>query len=231
MIGTAVDFIRNVDTFAAIDFLSKERDPFSITESFNDLVRFLYWEEKDLPNVVAIGRAGIQYGLAAASAASEYDRDAAVKIREKVRALAFNVASFTWPGWAEPGIDPNLTDVTLGYDAAKLGVRLIEEMDAGALALSRAFWMLGAFQLHAGRSMRAIESFDASAGYAKEADSEEDRLLNLAYGFLARAQADPQTHDVSEDYKLVLAEMAELEHGEELISQLETAAEVMGIPI
>jgi len=231
MINTAVDYIRNVDTFAAIGFICKQEDPFTITSTFNDVVRHLYWEDKDLPAVVSIGRAGIQFGLAASKAAEIENTEAAKELKTKTRAIAFNVASFTWPGWDEEGIDPNSTDVQLGYDAAKLGVRLNEEMDADPLNFSSAFWMLGAHQLAAAKSIRAQQSFSQSAEYAVAASSKSYELLAEAFEILAKAQADPGDSGRTDKMDSVKNALTKEEHGPDFVDQVDTAARVFGISI
>lgn len=229
MINTAVDYIRNVDTFAAINYIRSQDDPFTITATFSDLIGHLYWEDKDLAGVIAMGRAGIQFGLAASVEAEAEDPEAAKEILSKVRTLAFNVASYSWPGWDEAGIKPNDTDVALGYDSAKVGVRLIEEMDEEPIKFARAFWMLGAHQLAAGKSARAEQSFSLSAGYADTASSRSENLLARAFNILARAQSESGAVDLSGEMEGVKAELGQEEHGAEFVNQVDTAARVFGI--
>jgi tetratricopeptide (TPR) repeat protein len=229
MINTAVDYIRNVDTFAAIDYICKQDDPFSVTSSFNDLIGHLYWENKDLAGVVALGRAGIQYGLAAASKADEVNPEAAKAIRLKTRALAYNVASYAWPGWDETNIEPNATDVALGYDAAKLLVRMVEEMDAEPIKYARAFWLLGGYQLAAGKSQRAEQSYNESAKYADKASAKGEVLLAKAFALFAVAQADSNQGNQSEAIEKIKAALGKEEHGPDFIEQIEAASRVFGI--
>ena len=231
MINTAVDYIRNVDTFAAISFICKQGDPFTITSTFNDVVKHLYWEDKDLPAVVAIGRAGIQFGLAASRAAEVENAEAAKELKTKARAIAFNVADL-------PGLDGmrkasilTLLTSSSGYDAAKLGVRLNEEMDAEPLGLSSAFWMLGADQLAAAKSTRAQQSFSQSAEYAVAASSKSYELLADAFEILAIAQADPGDSGRAEKMESVKKAMAKEEQGPDFVDQVDTAARVFGISI
>ncbi len=231
MIATAVDYIRNVDTFAAIDFLSKEVDPFTVTSTFNDLIGHLYWEDKDLSQVVAMGRAGIQYGLAAAAEADSINPDASKEIYDKVRAIAFNVASFSWPGWDEPGINPNPTDMALGYDAAKLGVRLVNESDDEPIRFARSFWMLGAHQLASRKSARAEESFGLSAEYASKAAADSERLLAQGFVVLARVQAGTGGPGLGDELERIKADLAEVEFGQDFINQIDTAAKVFDLQI
>jgi len=231
MILTAVDYIRNVDTFAAIDYLLQQDDPFAVTTSFNDVIGHLYWEDKDLANVIAIGRAGMQYGLSKTAETEDINPEAADKIRLKVRALAFNVASYAWPGWDEEGITPNNTDVAFGYDAAKLLVRLVEEMEAEPVKMARAWWMLGVYQLAAGKNDRARNSFNLSADFAGKAFAKSEQLLAEAFRILADAQEEPGIEGLSDQLESVKASLALEEHGADFANQVDTAARVFAIKL
>ena len=231
MINTAIDYVHNVDTFAAVNYLIKQEDPFSIASSFNDVIKRLYWEEKDLPNTIAMGRAGIQYGLAAAAEVDEVNPEAAKEILLKVRALAFNVASYAWPGWDEEGFDPNETDVSFGYDAAKLLVRMCDEMDAEPIKFCRSWWMLGGYQLAVGKSDRAEQSFNLSAEYAVKAGAKSEDLLAQAFAILAKASAAEHRSELGQQLGEVKSALAQEEHGEAFVQQAEAAAKVFSIDI
>lgn len=231
MINTAVDYIRNVDTFAAISYLLQQDDPFSISTSFNDLINHLYWEDKDLPSAIAIGRAGMQYGLSAVVEVEAINPEAADKIRLKIRALAFNIASYAWPGWDEEGISPNPTDVAFGHDAAKLLVRLVKEKKAEPIKIARAWWMLGVYQLAAGKNDRAHNSFNLSAEFAGKASTRSEQLLAQAFTILADAQEDPEQEGLSIQMSGLQASLAQEEHGADFVNQVDTAARVFGIKL
>ena len=231
MINTAVDYIRNVDTFAAINYLLQQDDPFSATTSFNDLVGHLYWEDKDLVSAIAIGRAGIQYGLSAAVEVEDINPEAADEIRLKVRTLAYNVASYAWPGWDEEGISSNTTDVAFGYDAAKLLVRLVEEKESEPIKIARAWWMLGVYQLAVGKNGRARNSFSLSAEFAGKASTRSEQWLAQAFTLLADAQEDPGREGLSIQMSDLKASLAQEEHGADFVDQVDSATQVFGIKL
>jgi len=63
----------------------------------------LYWKAHDF-RPSSYRRGGIIYCLSQSIA--EGSSSAADELRDVAKRLAYNVGSFTWPGWEEPGIDP-----------------------------------------------------------------------------------------------------------------------------
>jgi len=229
MIDSTIDYLHNVDTFAAVSHLVGQRDPFTVATDFNDLIKYLYWEEKDLPSAIAMGRAGIQYGLSAATEVEQVNPEAAEEIRLKVRALAYNVASFAWPGWDEQGIAPNETNIAFGYDAAKLLIRMCQEMDAEPIKMARAWWLLGGYQLAVGKRARAQQSYDQSAEQAAVSDARSEQLLAQAFSILAQSAQGVARMELSGQFTEVIEALSQEEHGAEFVEQVETASRVFGI--
>ena len=129
----------------------------------------------------------------------------------------------TWPGWDEPGINPRPEEVALGLDAARLNVRLALELDKGDLALSRAYWMLAAHLLTATAVAGAESNFRRAAMYGQRAGSAADMLLGEGFANLANLVLSP----ASSTWRAALVEskrrLAELEHGQAFVLQLDTA--------
>ncbi|MBA2706598.1 MAG: hypothetical protein H0U59_02190 [Gemmatimonadaceae bacterium] len=61
------------DSLCAIDSVCAQSDPKLAAKSFHDLMRDLYWKQKDLPACVAIARAGITFCLLRAVDHDEQD--------------------------------------------------------------------------------------------------------------------------------------------------------------
>src|SRR5688500_17012208 len=123
------------DSFAAIAWLSAQPDPIAVAKAFSEAMLHLYWQEKNLPLAIAFGRAGAQFALAAAAGWETSDPGKALELRGSAKTMAYNLASFTWPGWNEPGIVTTSSDVALGLDAAKANLRLAVELQKGELPL------------------------------------------------------------------------------------------------
>jgi hypothetical protein len=219
---TALRLLREEDSFAAIAHLS-QGEALAAATAFAELLVRLYWKEKDLHGTVAIGRAGAHFALRAAREVESSEPERAAELRSKAKAMCYNVASFTWPGWDEAGIAPTASDVRVGLNAAKANLRLARELNKGELALARAFWMLGAQQMANGDRDGASRSFSASAHHAKAAGAEPERLLAQGFTYLVELMGAPNSPDAHRKLADVKAALAPLEHGADFVGQLETA--------
>lgn len=224
IIDRAGTLLSQSDSAAVVEYLNRQPDPTDVTEVYGTLVKGLYYEQKDLPLVIALARAGIQYSLAAADEAEQSDR--AAHLRGRAKAMAYNLASYTWPGWDEPGIVVDATAVVIGLDAAKTNLRLARELKKGDLPLSRAHWMMGAQFLAAGQVDAARESFQKAANHAGRAGEQADQLLAEGFAAIVDLLQSPADSALQERLETVKAEMAFLEHGTFFIEQLDTALRV-----
>jgi hypothetical protein len=153
-------------------------------DAYSTAMRGAYWEDKDLSGAMAIAWAGISRLLAAANAA---DAEEAHDLRSRAKALSYDLASFTWAGWDEPGIVITPPEARAGCAAARANLALAEELDKGALPRSRAHWILGAHELAAGRVSEARSAFETAADLAQAAGPEGASEAALARAFSALA--------------------------------------------
>ncbi len=183
-----------------------------------------YWKRRNLHHVLAIGYSSIGRLLAVAKSAStpEGEHDAL----SGVKATLYNIASFTWPGWDEQGIDVSPTEAAAGLDAAKGNLAYAEFLDKGDLAISRAHWMVGAHELTAGMYDDAAISFASAAEAAQRAGSEPDAALSTSFGLLSKVASGDATAEgplaESLDHLRTLAD------GEMFADQVITARRVIG---
>jgi hypothetical protein len=182
MFDEAWQLFTQTDSFAVIEFLSRQDDPTVVVDTYNDLVRYLYNTAKNIPGMISLGRAGIQYGLAQAAAVS--DPALAAEIKGRAKAISYNVAAFTWPGWDEPGIEITRTDLAMGMDAARTNLRLARELQRGDLPMSRAHWVIGAHHLAVKDYDAARREFDDAARLAASAGEPGEALLSKGYAAL-----------------------------------------------
>lgn len=173
--------LKSSDTFKAIEFINSQGKPGLVAKRYADLVNDLYWQEKALSDVVIIGRAGIQYCLTKAQDLAESDSAGAAQLKGTAKAIAYNLASYTWPGWDEKGIVISQADLIAGLDAAKLNLRLAIELNKGPKPLSMAYWALGAQYLTLGEYEEAVSAFDSSKEEAREGKDRASELLALGY--------------------------------------------------
>jgi hypothetical protein len=217
-----IQLLGSDDSFSLIERMSAFSDPLKAAELYAQAVMDAYWKKKDLHASVILGRAGIQHALSAATNNAEK----AAALRGKAKAMAYNVASFTWPGWDEPGINCPPAMVEIGLDCARTNIRLAKELNKGDLPMSRGLWMLAGHQLARGEFEEAAKNYAAARDHAMIAASVGDEAL--CAGFLALTHLLQQPSDAAE------AEMAQAitrletagDDGKEFIRQIEVARRV-----
>ncbi len=128
-----------------------------------ELMRFLRSEKKE-SLFVPVAKLQLSYLEEAASRAETTDSDRAVEIRRFARGVAFNIASFTWPGWGDSPEPISPPRQELGLQAAERAVELAEQINE---MTPNALWILGAHQLNAGQYDEAISSFGRAKGLAR----------------------------------------------------------------
>lgn len=219
--------LRRADSYAAVELIERQGEPSRLAELYPQLVMDLYWKAKDVPATLAVARAGIQYCLTKAREAG-LDAKAAERFRGSAKSIAYNLASFTWPGWAEPGITLSPADVAAGFEAARLNLRLAVELKRGPGPLAAAHWMVGAHQLAAGRHAEAIEAFSRQEAMAREAKDRPNELLAQGFAGLTRLagnlDAEAGARSLKEAQAKLLGE--KVEDGQFFVDQLETARRV-----
>lgn len=224
MLDTVIMVLNTQDSGAVIDYLNRQADPAAVLDTYVRLVRHFYWTDKNLPLVVLLARAGIQYGLTISATAA--DPELAGQFKSTAKAIAYDLASFTWPGWAEPGLVIGPTDLAIGLDAAKINLRLAHELNKGDLALARAHWMLGGQQLAGGSLSEAQGSFSQAEHYAAAAGAEGERLLAQAFGLITTLLLSPDSINTHAHLTQLKDSLHHLEHGDQFIDQIDTAWQV-----
>lgn len=224
---------RSEDSFAVIEMLCREADALATAKLFSEATNHFYWKDKDLVSSVAAGRAGVQHALTAATRCGPGDATVATELRGQAKAMAYNLASFTWSGWDEPGIVIGPSELAIGMDAAKTNLRLGTELKKGPLPMSRAHWMLAAHELAAGKYDDATKDFTRACEYAGTADALADRWLSVGFGALSElldGTGRPDDSMVAQKQRLHEAEtqLKTLQDGEMFIQQIQTAGRVFG---
>jgi hypothetical protein len=214
------------DTFAVVQYLNQQPDALVVGNAYADLVKHLYWQKKDIEGVAAIARAGIQHCLCAAMALDDPTGDRAIQLRSLAKTMAFDLGSFTWPGWDEPGIVLCRGHLVMGLDAAMVNLRLAHELNKGDLPTARACWLLGAHYLAVSENGKAGDLFEEAARYSRAAENDGEALLADGYRCLAALLQSPEDSRPHQDLTAIQALLAEKEGGAGFIEQLETALRV-----
>lgn len=232
----ALTILTREDSFRAIEFIMASGTPLDVMNTFRLITRELYWENRNLPAAMAFGRAGIQYGLSHVDAAngrkrSKRDREAAYELASMAKALAYDLSSFSWPGWNEPGIVIDDSQLVLAQDLAKTNLRLAKSLDKGNVPLSRAFWLIGAHHLAVDQHEAARRAFVEGLKYATAAGAKELELLLKGYVYLADMLKDPDNEELSREFTFILGSLETSREGTFYSEQLQTARWVfLGVP-
>jgi hypothetical protein len=188
LLAFAIEAMERKDRFALVEFLNRH-DAKLAAEVYGKLQSEFYWKRKDVPLMVAMSQAGIQHGLTAAGRAT--DAEEARALHGAAKMLAYNLASFTWPGWDEKGIVLGSSDVAAGFDAARLNLRLAEELGRPDKAKANAWWALGAHQLVVADCKSAHESFIQGKAHAERGEAVVLASAMDGYALMTGVLADP----------------------------------------
>lgn len=208
------DCLADITALAEVDLAASP-------DAYSEAMRHAYWEDRDLAGAIAIAIAGISRLLAEARAAAP---DQALGLRSQAKQLTYDLASFSWPGWDEPGIIVTPPEMRAGFAAARANLRMAEELQQGDLPLSRAHWMLGAHELASGHHDEAHASFEQAAEYAARAGNTAEAELALAYTALAAVGRDRSATGALDE---ALARLVTVEGGQDLAAQVTTARQAL----
>jgi hypothetical protein len=218
--------IRSGDSFAAVEQLQRHGSPLEIGARYHALLRDLYWKEKDLPAMVIIGRAGILFCLTQSHATGLTAQDAE-QLRSTAKGLAYDIGSFTWPGWEEPGINPTPDEIAFGHDCARLNLRLAIELKKPLSRVSMAHWLLGAHELAAHAFQSAIKQFQLAQEVlpATSPESKANEPLNTGYLMIARLSANSSDTEARSKFDEIIASLSTRsdEEARDFSTQLATA--------
>lgn len=226
----ALTLIVRADSFKAIEYLSTIPDPETAMSVFSLVTRDLYWERKDLTAAMALGRAGVEFGLNTSLRYARDNPDLAYRLRSQAKSIAYDLASFSWPGWEEPGIEIDTSDLVLGQDAAKTNLRLAVTLKKGDLPMSRAYWILGVHHLAADKPEGARKAFVEGIKYATAAEARDFELLLRGYVYLIDIISDPLNSSIRTELEFVLSELDRSRDGRFYGEQLQRSLRIYGGP-
>jgi hypothetical protein len=198
---------------ATITALNNFADPAAAADAYLQLVTHFYWQHKNIKSVITLTQAGIAY----TTARPELHKTAA--------ALAYNLASFCWPGWNEPGITLTPAQIAIGNLAAQQHAQLVSTLHSDPIKKSRAAWLTAAHHLAAKNYAQALADFTRAAELAQQANNETQHLLNRGYLLIAQSLAVPSPATTA-DLDQLKSQLKAEKDGPNLTAQLETAETV-----
>lgn len=118
----------------------------------------LYWEKKDLASYLVVATHLLDTALANSTGSTEASKFFAARSL----GLSFDIASFTWPGWNEPGVTVTPALRAAGLEAARLNFELAQDDQLPDGVRKAAHFILGAQLLAAGEATEAIQVWSSS---------------------------------------------------------------------
>ncbi|MBX7245745.1 MAG: hypothetical protein K1X53_09600 [Candidatus Sumerlaeaceae bacterium] len=227
MIEAIIAAILDRGADAGIEVVASLKDPLHQAKLLGDAIHELYWKQKNLAAAVAVGKAVIKFGLQAAARVDQSDPKLAQELRGVVKGISYDIGSFTWPGWGEPGIEITKADLAAGREAAQINLQLGRELNRGDLPMSRAHWLAGAHLMSANKMGEAATEFKTAAKLARTAGSATDEWLNAGYAGLAMVLAQTENSEAWGELEEAKKQLRRLPEGEGFVAQLETALRVM----
>ena len=217
----ARDLLATKDTAAVVEYIVDNADPVEALGLIRSLANEAYWEVKNLNQAMALARAGVFAGIALSA-----HSDRPYELRSEAKSLAFNLASYAWPGWDEAGIVIEHQHLLEALDAARTNVRLAVELEKGSVAIGRGHWMVGAVLLALGRYQDAIAEFLAARLSADEGRSDVESALAEGYAALVRVVERPGDAAMEVELTEILDRLRGFEDGDTYARQIETALRV-----
>ncbi|HEY4329720.1 MAG TPA: hypothetical protein VGN88_08285 [Phycisphaerae bacterium] len=211
---------REKNFFAAVIALEESGTPEEVGKAFEELHLDAYWKRIDLPLAALLLHAGILFCLGRAKL--EVDVALQNKMRSTAKGLAYNLASFTWPGWDEPEMRPTSDQMAMGLEAARLNLQLAIELEKPPERLRDAHWLLGAQMLAKGDIRNAREEFKMAVSEA----ADEHYGLHNGYVLLTGVLLREEGAGVKWDGHMTGLAAADTENGKFAHAQLMTAFHV-----
>ena len=112
----------------------------------------------------------------AARSESEEDRNAYLLA---AKMTAFNIASFTWPGWNEGEIEEK--DREVGFQFSRVHMNIAEQLDLPPEKRARALWIGAAHELAVKNYAAARSLFTRAKVLGEENNSKETALMNQGW--------------------------------------------------
>ena len=220
--------IQSGNSYGAAEIMARLGEPKAVARGYAEVTRDLYRTRRDLPSFILVSRQGIEYLLVKATEVEKADPALAEELRSAGKAMAYNLAVNTWPGWNETGIRITPADIEAGMEAARLNLRLAIELKRGADPMFNAHWIIGALELARGRHAEAIASYDEARRIATDSNLRAYALL--ARGSIAIAKISGKLNVAEGERELVQVKASltseNLREGKFFSDQLETSYQV-----
>jgi hypothetical protein len=230
MIDRLLEIARSNAADALASEMDDSNDPVEMASAAGELVKKLYREYKDVEAMLAAGTAGVAYcERRAATQSNEHER---WELLRSARAIAFNTAANCWPGWDDPGITIERSQIVRALELARRSEAIARDLSLPARKMGGAIWLVGALHLALGEPNEARASFERAEGtFTAAQDSAAYALMARGYIALAGA-ANPLSHEDGEQMLLATIEQLRADGSNDalfFIEQLLTAKRVFAL--
>ena len=189
-------------------------------DELSELMRLLRRDRQERL-FIPVAKLQLAYLTDAANVVKETNPELAHSMLLTARGVAFNIASFTWPGWGDAPEPISDQKQALGLLAALRGVEIAESIDA---VTPNIMWILGVHQLNAGKFEEALASLERGKALAR---NEFFRDMHRAWQDLVRLVDDTtQANRASFEAQLAKLREGDEEDAEFYVEQLETARSI-----
>ena len=216
------ELLEKDDSYSIIKKISNNATPIETAERFSNLIRYLYFNKKDVSRMVLSGRIGIQYALAEA----DENKEDSEKLLSLAKEMAYNLSVNAWPGWGDEGITINSTDLAAGMDCAKLNYRLAIQLEKDDEKVGNALWLIGALQMAATQFEKSSDTFHKAASKFKQAKKNEFYWMAKSYVALAEILSGNQKGDQLEKEAFEELEKIGTDDAKYFIQQDKTARKI-----
>jgi hypothetical protein len=198
------------DTYQTCQFIEQQGASAEVCALYHATARWAYNERKSVREMVALFRAGIHFALRESARREDSAPELAADLRGRAKAMAYDLAANTWPGWEDEGIELSPADLATGLEAAHLNLKLAEGLGRPDVARMHAHWLLGAQLLAQRDAESAIEQFEEAAARGRAAGNQDGALMAEGYAAIARLIANSGDAAAAEGFQSSIEQLRTL---------------------
>jgi hypothetical protein len=188
--STALRHAESNNLAAARSMLEANAGPVEVSRRYADVAKALYKERKDITQMLAVAKAGIEYCLDAAECLTSKDPATSETLKTNAKVMAYNAAANSWPGWGDEGVVIEKPHIQDAIELATRSLQLVEELKLGDRQRGNGHWLIGALHIAGGRSNEAIAALTRARDAFRTGGARAYELMALGYIAVARKRGD-----------------------------------------
>jgi len=178
------------DSFQAFEQVEAAGSPLEVAQRYAQLTQELFARKRNVPRMLQVGQAGIAYALRQSRELAASDPPTSQRLVAGAKALAYNLSANAWPGWEEPGVTITRSDSLAALDAARLNLRLAQQLQRDDRVLGDAYWLLGAQSMALGTLPAAANEFALAEKHYRAAGAADAPHMAAGYAAIVRLMSD-----------------------------------------